>query len=63
MKYVVELIGGNAGNGYTIESKSRDAKKHCYNLCAEFCNVYTKSGKQVSAARRWYDGKITNVTF
>lgn len=62
-KYQVVVHGGVVTNGFAFISDSRDSKKHLRNHGGEYCDVYTMRGKQISAARRWSDGTITNVTF
>lgn len=62
-KYIVEVYGGSVTVAQTFESNSRNSKKHISDTGADHCSVFTKGGKQVSAATRWGDGKITNVTF
>lgn len=63
MKYRVVVNGGLVTVGYAFESDSRNSKKHLTETGANHCAVYAKNGVQVSAATRWGDGTITNVSF
>lgn len=51
-KYTVTVWGGLVTVAQTFDSNSRNSKKHIIDTGADHCEVFTKSGVQVSAAVR-----------
>ena len=57
MKYVVHY-----GYRNSIESNSRNAKKHLRDLGGDYVRIETRSGEFVCSATRWGDGGMTVCT-
>lgn len=63
-KYTIKVWGGLVTYGYEFESNSRNSKKHIIDTGADHCEVFTKSGVQVSSAVRDSEtGKPFNICF
>lgn len=59
-KYDVIVSGGVLTMSKSFQSCSRNAKKHIIETGADCCEIY-HNGVKISGARRWADGKITNI--